>query len=547
MNTMSKPRPAIVPLSASAFLWALIARSFAGRQRPVYRKQSAKGAPRRFIGHSMLVALFLGASLVQPSNLLAQNPSCPVPIVSCSGNGQSSTIKFLVGGVPQNDVTLHVGDTLSYQLTVSVPPDQSCAATNVDAFLKTADGTVVQFLSHACIAGNGGSIICPGDPACINTSQLKYTVMATDVGKSFSLAEPNGLPNSGSNICFVSPSSRRVGAVLNAVGISVGPTAVNTYSSCNNITASVITPGIACTKFCTNNAGGDGTIFFSGTVSNTGTNTGSEQLRNITVSNLVNGVLTLVTNIPTLDAGQSASFGGSYSNPNFCAPISDTIFVSGIDLATVSYTRTNSSSCSATCSNLLSPSFRLSKACVTNPVPFGADVFTSGTFTNTGNVTLTNITIDDNQPSNPTRLVGPITLAPGGFTNFIRSYTPANPCAPFPDTLTANASTICGVALTSQTAAITCNNTPPVPQLLLTKSCPGTNGLPGGVIGFSGTVTNAGNVTLTNIVIVNNQPTNNTPVTMIGRLDPGQGATFSGTEPVPFDVCSLTDTLTATA
>jgi hypothetical protein len=63
----------------------------------------------------MLVALFLGASLVQPSNLvpeLARSPS------SLLRNGQSSTIQFLVGGVPQNDDADHVGDTL-YQLTVS--------------------------------------------------------------------------------------------------------------------------------------------------------------------------------------------------------------------------------------------------------------------------------------------------------------------------------------------------------------------------------------------------------------------------------------------
>jgi hypothetical protein len=105
------------------------------------------------------------------------------------------------------------------------------------------------------------------------------------------VVEPNGLPNSGTNLCFVSPPPNRVGAVLNAVGTSVGPTAVNTYSSCNNITALVITPCIACTKFCTNNVGEYGTIFFSGTVSNCGTNAGSELLRNVAVSNLVNGVL----------------------------------------------------------------------------------------------------------------------------------------------------------------------------------------------------------------------------------------------------------------
>src|SRR5205809_80274 len=102
--------------------------------------------PMRLIQNSAIVAF--GAWLVQSSSLLAQNPSCPVPIVACQGNGQSSTINFLIlGQNPRNDVAVHVGDTLSYQVSVGVPGDQSCAATNVDAFLETADGAVIQFLS----------------------------------------------------------------------------------------------------------------------------------------------------------------------------------------------------------------------------------------------------------------------------------------------------------------------------------------------------------------------------------------------------------------
>jgi uncharacterized repeat protein (TIGR01451 family) len=92
---------------------------------------------------------------------------------------------------------------------------------------------------------------------------------------------------------------------------------------------------------------------------------------------------------------------------------------------------------------------------VNNPVPFGGDVFFSVTFTNTGNVTLTNIIINNDQPSNPTRLVGPISLAPNGFTNFTSSYTPINPCAPFPDTR------MPAPFAASPISATTCANTPP--------------------------------------------------------------------------------------
>src|ERR1041385_7052450 len=342
------------------------------------------------------IAACLAGSLLQLGGLMAQNPSCPVAIVDCSGNGQSSTIKFLVGGVPKNDVTVHAGDTLFYQVTVAVPADQSCAMTNVDAFLKFADGTVVQFLSDACIGANGtANITCPGNPACINTNLLQYTVRTQDVGQAFSLAEPNGLPNSGTNICFVSPPPNRVGAVLNAVGVSVGTTAVNTYASCNNITALVIAPCITCSKTCTNNVGENGTITFGGTVSNCGTNAATDQLRNVTVSNLVNGVLTLLTNIPVLDAGQSASFSGSYSNANICAPITDHIFVAGIDTATAPYTRTNTSDCSATCSNTFNPCISITKTCP-GPVTVGANQTISGVVSNCGNISLMNITVTDN-------------------------------------------------------------------------------------------------------------------------------------------------------
>src|SRR6185436_17921844 len=70
---------------------------------------------------------------------------------TCTGNGQTSTIKFLVGGFggpAVNDITVFPGDTLYYQVIIRVPPDGSWPATNVDAYLKTADGVVVQFLSH---------------------------------------------------------------------------------------------------------------------------------------------------------------------------------------------------------------------------------------------------------------------------------------------------------------------------------------------------------------------------------------------------------------
>src|SRR6476660_8605174 len=124
---------------------------------------------------------YLSAALFVSALLLPNAFGQPT---GCSGNGYYAEIKFLLGGVggsAVNDIHAHVGDTLFYQVSVQVAPDSSCPATNVNAFLKTADGTVVQFLSQA-ILGQGVSATCPGNPACINTNLLKYTVRPQDVG-----------------------------------------------------------------------------------------------------------------------------------------------------------------------------------------------------------------------------------------------------------------------------------------------------------------------------------------------------------------------------
>jgi len=339
----------------------------------------------------------------------------------CSGNGQTSTIKFLVGGfggAAVNDITVHPNDTLFYQVTVGVPPDGSCPATNVDAYLAFPNGTVVQFLSHANI-GQGVSITCPGNPACINTNSLQYTVRPQDVGVAFSLSKPNGLPNSGTNTCFVSPAPNRVGAVLNAVGVSVGDTAVNTYSSCNNITALVVNPCLTCSKSCTNGIGENGTITFGGTVQNCG----DTVLNNVTVSNFVNGQFTLLTNVPTLAAGGSFAFSGSEAG-SACTPTLDTIFVSGTDTATGPYRLTTNTTCSATCSNITTPCIRVTKDCTPAApatVQVGGIVTFSGIVTNCGNITLTNVVLNDTFLGKVIATF-PI-LTPGGTAGSSQSYS----------------------------------------------------------------------------------------------------------------------------
>src|SRR5215470_11439056 len=115
------------------------------------------------MSHGLLLSACALGLLVAPA-VRAESP----PL--CTGNGSGGQISFLVNGNPQPNVTVHVGDTVFYQVSVSVAPT-ACNAVNVNAFLKTADGTVVQWLSNTNI-DQGETVTCPGNPKCINSSLL---------------------------------------------------------------------------------------------------------------------------------------------------------------------------------------------------------------------------------------------------------------------------------------------------------------------------------------------------------------------------------------
>jgi PKD repeat protein/subtilisin-like proprotein convertase family protein len=80
--------------------------------------------------------------------------------------------------------------------------------------------------------------------------------------------------------------------------------------------------------------------------------------------------------------------------------------------------------------------------------------------------------------------------------------------------------------------------------LFVTKNCPAYPVPPGGMLSFTGTVTNAGNVILTNVFVLNDHPTTNTIIFGPAILPPGQGAEFAGNYRV--SGCGpYSDTLTA--
>jgi len=197
-----------------------------------------------------------------------------------------------------------------------------------------------------------------------------------------------------------------------------------------------------------------------------------------------------------------------------------------------------------TCPIMTTPRIFVTKTCPTEPTPhLGLLIFT-GTVSNPGNVTLTNVFVVNNQPSNNTPVIGPITLAPGAFVNFTGSYTTPQYCCEIVDTLTARGRDRCSGQQVAATATAICPllNTP---SIAVTRNCPTTPVPVGGLFVFSGSVSNSGDTILTNVYVVSSQPSPNTPLLGPIELAPRETKRFGGSYTVTANSNPETDTVTA--
>jgi uncharacterized repeat protein (TIGR01451 family) len=296
-------------------------------------------------------------------------------------------------------------------------------------------------------------------------------------------------------------------------------------------------PRIVVTQTCpVNQVAPGGLLTYSGTVSNAGNIT----LTNVVVVNNRPADNTVIFTIATLAPGATANFTGSYQVPLNCCVSSSTVGATGRDICTgviVGDTYT------ATCIVLTVPRIVVTKVCPPTALRPGELLEYSGTVSNAGNITLVDVTLVNTQPVAGSPVLGPIVLAPGESVTYYASYiVPADFCGT--DTVTARGLDACNFAPVVNSVTTTC----PVittPRIFVTKSCP-TEPTPHlGLLVFTGTVSNPGNVTLTNVFVVNNQPSNNTPVIGPITLAPGQSVSFSGSYRTPEFCCQIVDTLTA--
>jgi len=366
---------------------------------------------------------------------------------------------------------VHIGDTIFYSVNVFNAPFPACDAgeTNpavagaIHAYVVTPDGVTNNLTLRR-------TYLAPGE-SDFYTNVVSYVVRAQDIG-------PDG--------------------TVRATAVDQGDIHQNDVDSTGGgnqgVNTQVNLPCVLITAQCVAGVGENGAISFTGTVTNCGNNT----LVGVTVTNFNDDGFFTVLFPTNLAIRQVAPFSGSWIPSNPCAPSTAILTVLATDQFTAT-PRTLTNFTTLTCQNTLTPGIKVTKACPAQPVAPGQLFTFSGSVSNTGNVTLTNIVVVNDQPAPNTPVFNRPSLAPGEVVSFTGSY-PAPVCCSAADTVTATGTSRCGVKV-SDFASATCPLTT-APAIAATLSCPATPIVAGGVVTYTGTVSNSGNASLDNVTVV---------------------------------------------
>jgi len=436
-------------------------------------------------------------------------------------------------------------DSCSVSSRVTAVGSDNCTALLVT---NTASATCLLITAPSLVLTQ----VCPLSPA-VPGGLFTYSGSVSNSGNITitNLVVVNNL--SGSTPIFTLPSLEP-GVVTNFTGSYLVPTNCSTTSTSTvtgesvcgvavtnmaTATCAILTaPAIVVTEACPPTPVFQGGVMtYSGSVSNAG----NIILTNIVVVSHWPGSNVVVT-LPSLAPGASTNFTGSYVVPANCCVVWVTLEATGQDC----HGTTVSDIDSGTCTVFTAPGILVTKVCGPGILSPGQLMTYSGIVSNTGNITLVNVTVANTQPSAGSLLLGPIDLAPGEFQTYTASYiVPVDFCGN--DTVTATGLDVCGYLPVTSTATAACAVAPYSPRISVVNRCPTLPTPHGGLLMFSGTVSNLGNVTLVNVMVVNDQPSNNTPVIGPITLAPGAFYNFTGSYTVPCPSCCETiDTLTAT-
>lgn len=410
-------------------------------------------------------------------------------------------------------------------ITVTNTVSATCAITTTPALKITQACPAILAVPGALLTFSG-TVTNTGNITLTNIVVLNDQSGTTPVFTAVSLAPGVGASYTGS---YLTPTNCSVTSTSTATGQSLCGTGItNAVSSTCAIST---TPQLVITQACPQTPVAPGGLFtYSGSVSNAGNIT----LTNVVILNNLSGTTPLLT-LATLAPSATAAFTGSYLAPTNCSTTS-TSRVTGLSICGIGATNT----VTTTCAISTTPGLNVTENCPAIPTVPGALLTYTGTVTNAGNITLTNIVVV-NSLSGSTPVYTVAILAPGAGASYSGSFlTPTN-CS-VTSVSTASGQSTCGVTVTNSASA-TCAITT-TPALKVTQACPATPVAPGGLLTYSGTITNIGNIPLTNVVVLNNL-SGTTPVFTVATLAPGTGASFTGSYLAPTN-CSTTSTSTAT-
>jgi hypothetical protein len=475
----------------------------------------------------------------------------------------SYQLTFPSGG--NNPELVHFGDTIMVSTaTIRNAGANSLGFSNAVLVIVTPDNVPhfvinsVQTVGGSTCFGAGGndnaSFKCPGGISqggatgnCgPDTLPFSYVVRTNDIGKFANFfTNYSNVAGTFSGTCQNQALPKQIIFGGSAFGDTVSPdfTISGGSRGCPSVPVQVITPCISITKFCMSNcpASNPGAAVYGqainvqGDICNTGDS--PKPLTDIQVTDVFSGPivagssnLTFApfitgTSIPFNPAtglanGQCVHYMASYQpldqgGSSLCGPFGDTISVTAADgtfLNGVARRVSNTDPCyhttdgtnysntgprpavSASCSVCTAPCIAVTKNCDTVVLGFPNTI--SGSVSNCGNVTLTNVVLTDNVYGSVATFTS---LAPGASQPYSKQVT-NNTCGNFPDTVTATGVGLCGGQV-SANATAHCIVTES-PCIHVTKLCD-TVGI-GHANTVTAIVTNCGNVALHGITVTDN-------------------------------------------
>ncbi|WP_341934385.1 DUF11 domain-containing protein [Microbacterium sp. LWO14-1.2] len=427
------------------------------------------------------------------------------------------------------------GDTVSYAFTVRNAGNVTLTGVSlVDPLIGAAPITLTGWTGAAGTLQPGQSV----------SGTATYTVKQTDVdaGAVANTATASGVPPRGAAVSGTAPSTVRIAAVPSISVLKTG-----------SITA------------------GDGGVGSTATFSFTIRNSGNVTLSGITLTDSLAGLSTPVITWPgaasTLAPGQTATGTATYTIRQTdvdAGSVRNTATVSGRPPtgAVVSATSTEA----VVSTTAAAPGLTVSKSATTAGGNRVGDVVTyTIRAENTGNQTLTGVTVNDPLPGLSALAItwpgATGVLAPGqaatARATYVITQSDVN-AGSVRNRAAATGTAPGGVAVDGSSNELVTPTATAAPRLTLDKTAslaPGATGRAGDVVTYSFTVRNAGNVTLTGVGVADPLPGLSTIAYTgwpgaVGTLQPGQSVTASATRALTqsdVDAGSVANTATATA